>query len=171
MTSTGNQWSLSIEGANFIRRMEGERAIVYLDAGGLPTAGVGHLLSKVEARRYAVGTLVPSVKINSWFAVDCTTASSGAQRLFYTGRVLQAWQLQQATFDALCSFVFNLGEGAIRGGAKTMTAWGRGDIDRFCRSMTKWNNVMGADGLLTPNKGLAWRRAAEVSLIRDGKYS
>lgn len=49
---------------------EGRVESVYKDSLGYPTAGIGHLLTGADKRRYAVGDPVPAALVDSWFEQD-----------------------------------------------------------------------------------------------------
>lgn len=42
----------------------------YLDTRGLPTAGIGHLLTKEEQKKYPIGTKVPDAQVQKWWEED-----------------------------------------------------------------------------------------------------
>jgi lysozyme len=90
-----------------IKRWEGYETEVYLDPVGLPTGGVGHLLTPSELLRFPVGTDLSEAQIDAWLRSDIW-AAQGCVRLHVD------WDLDQAQFDALVSFVFNVGCEAFR---------------------------------------------------------
>lgn len=161
--------AISIPGKDFIKRHEGLSQKVYKDAGGLPTIGYGHLLKSDDAKNLGLG-IIGMKAISDWFDADVAAAAVGVDRQFYSHFYsLLAWQEAQTTIDALISFVFNLGEPAVASGKFTLARWRAGDKDGFCASLAKWDKVK-IDNVLTPNAGLAKRRAAEVKLIKSGSY-
>jgi lysozyme len=86
-----------------IREFEGFSARVYSDLGGKSTIGIGHLLRKGEvfdrlSESEAVALLCKDLETAEACVQDCVEVP-----------------LTQNAFDALCSFVFNLGCAAFRG--------------------------------------------------------
>jgi len=106
---------MSETGIAMLTAFEAEKSHMYLDQVGLPTIGVGHLLTKSE---------LSSGKL--WIAGQAVRRSTGlteqqmrdllAEDLDLTEVVItDAVQpvLTQPQFDALVSFTFNIGEGAF----------------------------------------------------------
>jgi lysozyme len=105
--------TLTADGLARLEHREGTRATMYRDSAGLPTIGVGHLLTKDElssGKLSALGVdwhqgLLPE-HITALLAHD----ASAAERAVTDGvRV----PLQPAQFDALVSFCFNVGVNAF----------------------------------------------------------
>jgi lysozyme len=71
--------------------------------------------------------------------------------------------LTQAQFDALTSFVFNLGPGAF-GGSTLLKKLNEGDYDGAAGEFSKWNKAR-ENGVLKVFSGLTRRRAAEAALF------
>ena len=92
-------------GINLIKRFEGFEAEIYLDAAGLPTIGYGHLLRSGEAEMFKNG-ISPEAG-EALLIKDVLSAESAVLRLV---RV----PLTDGQFDALVSFTFNLGAGALQ---------------------------------------------------------
>jgi GH24 family phage-related lysozyme (muramidase) len=87
-----------------LKLREGWRTKVYLDSRGLPTVGLGHLLTASEKQKYPVGTSVSESLLNSWAQQDAKKA--------YDAAVSQAAILgvsSQAFINALASVNFQLG--------------------------------------------------------------
>lgn len=107
---------ISQKGLQLIQEWEGVEPMVYLDAAGLPTIGCGHLLTKAE---------LSSGKI--LIGKEYVKYGSGLSPEHIMGLLLQdlsnvhecinesvKMRLSQNQFDALCSFVFNVGVGAFK---------------------------------------------------------
>lgn len=75
---------------------------MYLDAVGLPTAGVGHLLSAAEKQTFRVGTAISKEQSDAWFDVDLQKHSKVIDDLVKVA-------LTQGQYDALTSLVYNIG--------------------------------------------------------------
>lgn len=58
------------EALAYIREREGYREKVYLDTKGLPTAGMGHLLTAEEKALYPVKSVVPKEVLDRWTQYD-----------------------------------------------------------------------------------------------------
>ena len=141
----------SPEGLALIKHFEGFRPNVYLDAAGLPTVGVGHLIRPGED--FSAG--ISEAQGDELLAKDLGKAESAVARL--TPR-----QLSQGQFDALVAFTFNVGPGAYqRSTLRQCVAVGHDDlaVEQFGR----WTR---AGGRVLP--GLVRRRAAEAELYRRG---
>ena len=93
------------DGLNLIKRFEGFSAVIYLDAAGLPTIGYGHLLREGEHNMFKYGITEPAAQ--ALLAKDVWSAERAVLRLI---RV----PLTDGQFDALVSFAFNLGGGALQ---------------------------------------------------------
>lgn len=147
---------LSRKGVRFITGWEGFSSCPYRDAVGVwtigygSTAGVGPsspCVTKRRARRRL------KREINATYAPAVT-------------RLINR-NLNQEQFDALCSFVYNVGVGAL----ETSTLRKRlnsGENKRtvFREELPRWNRAGGA-----VLEGLTKRRWAEVRLANRGDYS
>ncbi len=93
---------LSPAGWALIKRSEGFRSQVYLDANGFRTIGYGHKLLPNEW--FVLG--IDELQATELLAADVRTAESAVERLVKV-------DLTQGQFDALVDFVYNLGEGRL----------------------------------------------------------
>lgn len=93
------------DGLNLIKRFEGFEPEIYLDAAGLPTIGYGHLLRPGEAEMFRNG--ISEEAGVALLIKDVLVAERAVLRLI---RV----PLTNGQFDALVSFAFNLGSGALQ---------------------------------------------------------
>jgi lysozyme len=71
--------------------------------------------------------------------------------------------LTQGQYDALVSFVFNLGGAAFRS-STLLKKLNSGDYDACPEQIMRWNKAR-VDGKLTPLRGLTRRRAAEAAIF------
>lgn len=91
------------DGLRLIRRFEGFSAVPYLCPAGYLTVGYGHVVKNPDAFRQPI-TEDEAVRILS---VDVETAERAVLRLISA-------PLTDGQFDALASFTFNLGAGALQ---------------------------------------------------------
>lgn len=140
---------ISAEGLQLLKRAEGYRGRVYLDAAGLPTIGYGHRL--VHPESFAAG--LTEEQAAELLAADVEEAERAVTRLV---RV----PLQQGQFDALVDFVYNLGSGRLA--KSTLLAMlNCGRYDDALEQLLHWDHVNGQE-----NGGLKARRTAESALWR-----
>lgn len=91
------------EGIDLIKRFEGFSPTVYICPAGYPTIGYGHLVR--EAERYEQG--ITEAEAEELLRRDVHAAESAVLRLIDV-------PLTDGQFDALASFTFNLGAGALQ---------------------------------------------------------
>lgn len=97
----------SATGLKKIAVREGTILHVYKDSKGLPTAGVGHLITAAEKAEYPVGRKITQAECDAWLQSDLTKCEDAVNGLGVS--------LKQNEFDALVSLVFNIGVGAASG--------------------------------------------------------
>jgi len=144
--------ALSNQGAKFIAGFEGFRADAYWDQwGSVWTIGFGH-----------TGGVRPGEKVTKEQALkvlreDAATAGQAVKDLVDV-------ELSQKQFDALVSFCFNLGGGALAE-STLLKKLNRGDYKGAQHQFGRWVH---AGGQVLP--GLVKRRAAEARLFGGGSY-
>lgn len=137
----------SPRGIDLIRRFEGVRLKTYKDAAGKPTIGIGHLLKPGE--KYPHG--ITEAEAEDLLRADLADAEKAVAAL--------GVKLRQPEFDALASFAYNLGGGALASSTlakRVMISDAIGAAVEF----VKWIHVGGK-----PLKGLLRRRLAEATLF------
>lgn len=156
-----DHWSLSPRGTEFIAGFEGFVSRPYNDAAGNATIGYGHLLhygqvTVYDRVRYAAGLSRKAALV--LLRKDAEWASRCVRQ--HIVRPLQ----NQTTFDALVSFVFNVGCGGLTGTRVQRDIEGEkwGDL-RY--ALIEWDHAGGAE-----LPGLRRRREAEATLILTGSY-
>jgi lysozyme len=92
-------------GVKQIAKREGSVLHVYKDSKGLPTAGVGHLLSAGENQLYPVGSKITQAQSDDWLITDLREAEDAVNSI--------GVDLTQNEFDALVSLTFNIGVGGF----------------------------------------------------------
>jgi len=151
-------------GLTLLEEFEGREPYAYNDGAGYMTIGVGHRLTDDELASGLVdigGQLVSwkqgltEDQIDHLAAQDLSWAMDAVRR--HVTR-----PLNQGQFNALTSFVFNIGETAFSssGALKALNA---GDETDFLRRMQLWNKAAGS---VMP--GLQKRRAYEAALWSQG---
>jgi lysozyme len=151
----------SASGITFLIHNEGIRYNAYPDSKGLPTIGVGHLLTPVEKTS---GSLRIEGVLVRWKRSALTHEQTEAllkQDLQPTEAVLRPFEddLCQAQYDALISFIFNIGASAFRKSTvyKRLTA---GRLSEVPKAMGMWRKPV----------ELVPRRMRECKLFVTGEY-
>lgn len=139
---------LSKRGAELIARFEGFRSAPYQDSVGVWTIGYGHT-SGVGPTTKPV-TTAQALKL---LEADAAVAATAIRDLVKV-------RLNQNQFDALVSFTFNLGTGALAE-STLLKKLNKGDYKGAAREFSKW---VYAGGVRLD--GLARRRRAEAALFR-----
>lgn len=136
----------SAAGLGLIKHFEGLRLKAYKCSAGVDTIGYGH-----------TGGVSPKAtcteaQAHDWLVQDVAQAERDVARLVKV-------PLRQGQFDALVSFVFNLGGGNL---AKStlLKKLNAGDIAGAGQEFLKWNRAGGA-----VLEGLTKRRAAEREMF------
>lgn len=141
--------TLSEAGLRLIRESEGFRTHAYPDSGGIWTIGYGH------TRGVRQGDCCDEETATRWLLEDVAVAEAAVARQI-------AVPLSQGPFDALVDFVFNLGEGALRG-STLRRKLNAGDHDGAAAEFPRWCH---AGSQVLP--GLVKRRAREKQLFEGG---
>lgn len=97
---------LSDAGIDLVAKFEGRRLTVYADPVGLPSVGIGHLLTAAERKKWPVGTKLTAAEVDALFRKDVARFEQAVN-----DKVLVT--LNQGQFDALVSLAFNIGAGAF----------------------------------------------------------
>ena len=139
-------------GLELIKKFESFRAIAYKDTAGLWTIGWGHLIKKGEK---FLGP-ISSVQAQTLLLQDVQEAVDCVNRL-------TTITLNQNQFDALVSFTYNLGCGALEESSLLKYV----NLGRFLAAASefhKWNHDR-VNGKLVVVAGLTNRRQLEVQLF------
>lgn len=150
---------ISEEGLDHIVAREGEKLRAYLDGGGVWTIGVGH------TRGVKRGMTCTVEQSRAWLRDDVLEAEASI-RYFVPEATLKA--LPQSAYDALVSFVFNLGRQSFvhpRTGSPTglLRALNARFFDDVPKQFMRWVYDNGVKV-----KGLENRRADEAAQWRQG---
>ena len=151
---------MSENGLELLTQWEGFKLTMYKDSAGLPTIGVGHLLTKSELSsgkitingvpvKYANG--LTEQQVTDLLAQDVKPASSAVN----SGVKVP---LKQNQFDALCSFTFNVGVAAFTG-STLLKVLNQKQYDQVPTQLLRWTR---AGGKVV--QGLVNRRNNEIKL-------
>lgn len=94
------KFKISANGLALIKSFEGLRYTAYLCDGGVWTIGYGHTKGVKE------GDTCTLTEANTWLLEDVATAEEAVNK--------EGLNINQNQFDALVSFVFNVGESAFK---------------------------------------------------------
>lgn len=139
---------ISNRGLALIKKSEGLRLEAYLCPAGIPSIGYGH------TRGVAIGLTCTEAQAEAWLLEDLEPSERGVSELV---RV----PLTQGQYDALASFTFNLGVGALTG-SRLLALLNARDYAGASAEFSRWVH---AKGKALP--GLVTRRASERALF-DG---
>lgn len=141
----------SENGVELIKRFEGLELEAYQDIAGIWTIGYGHTGADVQ----------PGMKISEHDAEDLLRRDLKPREQAVDGAVKVP--LNQNEFDALVSFVYNVGASAFRG-STALKRLNKGDRVGAADALTWWNKAT-VGGVLREVLGLTRRRAAERALF------
>jgi lysozyme len=152
--------SLSGAGARFIAAFEGFRARLYDDAAGHCTIGYGHLVhhgpsNGSEPAEFRRG--ISRERALELLHADAERAADAVRREVKV-------PLSQEQFDALVSFVFNVGGGGFTS-STLLRELNAGNYDAVPPQLARWVKAGGQT-----LAGLVRRRAAEGRLFAEGEY-
>lgn len=142
-------------GVNLIAQFEGFSATAYNDPPGSDkySIGFGHQIQPGE-EHYLTDTITVD-QGRALLAQDTASAQN-------TVRNAITWPLTSAQFDALTSFVYNVGAGAFNAGSVPAKI-NSGDLAAAASTMLQYNKVHDAQGNLVVNDALTARRQTEAS--------
>ena len=138
-------------GVDLIKKWEGFRPTMYLDAVGKPTIGYGTLIDTTDEQYLRTATITPQ-QAEELLRRDLVPFERAINETITV-------PLAQNQFDALVSFVYNLGPGALRNGSLPRLINGRADALAIS---TKWREYRMAGGRVL--QGLVNRRREELAL-------
>ena len=136
-------------GRAFLTQQEGERLTSYKDSGGRYTIGVGHLLL-----RGGPGQHITHEQSQTLLTADLARFVAAVNKAVTR-------PLTQHQFNALVSFAFNLGEGALRKSSLLrLVNAGSTDAVAITNAFKLWRNVNGK-----PSPAIEARRLREAALF------
>lgn len=148
-----NNFQLDQAGEAFIKSFEGLRLEAYQDGAGVWTIGWGHTQDVTQA-----SPAISLLEAEAFFQADLAPAVTAVNKLV---TVL----VNQNQGNALCDFVFNLGEKRLFN-STLLVKLNRGDIPGAAKEFLRWvfvENPVTQKAEMSP--GLARRRQAEMKLF------
>jgi lysozyme len=136
----------SQRGIDLIKSFEGCELRAYRDAVGVLTIGYGHTVGVKE------GDVITQAQADNMLADDLVIYEQGVHSLVRR-------TLTQGQFDALVSFAFNVGIGAL-GKSTLLRMLNSGDYASAAQQFARWNKAGGRE-----LRGLTRRREAERRLF------
>ena len=138
--------TISQKGIDAIKKFEGCKLFAYRDSVGVPTIGYGH------TKGVKMGMSVTQKQADDFLLEDIKPCE----------KVLNAMciNFKQNQFDALVSWIFNLGEGKFSGSTMRKKIISRATDIEITDQMVRWYNAGGK-----PSVGLKKRRIAEANLF------
>jgi len=140
---------VSAEGVDFIKRWEGLSLEAYQDGGGVWTIGYGHTAGVQKDDR------ITESDAEDFLLDDISWAEKAINKLVNTN-------LSQKQFDAIVSFVYNLGTTNFKA-STLLRRLNSGDFLEVPEQICRWNHD-GSNMVL----GLSRRRVAEAQRFLDG---
>lgn len=150
----------SQNGIELLKELEGIKLTVYHDIAGLPTIGVGHLLTRDELSSGKINILGVLYKYGDGITETQAERLLAHDVAFAEGAVSACGaELTQNQFDALVCFVFNIGRNAFAQSTlrKYLSA---GELSEVPTQMRRWVHAGGK-----MSTGLANRREKEIKLF------
>jgi len=151
---------MSENGKRLLSEWEGTELKLYQDAVGLPTIGVGHLLTRGELTSGKIVIRGVPVRYQNGLALQQALDLLGQDLESFETVVTESVvaQLKQNQFDAIVSFVFNTGVSAFKG-STLLKVLNQNQLDQTPVQLRRW---VYAGGRVIP--GLANRREKEIAL-------
>ncbi len=146
---------LSSLGQQFIKSFEKCRLVAYPDAVGVWTIGWGHTGGVKK------GDHCTQEQADAWFTSDVTVFERAVDRLVHLPVV-------QHQFDALGSFAYNAGIGALSM-STLLKRLNEHNYQSAANNFELWDKGM-VDGRLVSIPGLTTRRRAERRIFLEGVY-
>lgn len=149
--------SVSTSGVNLVKKFEGLHKVTdsgtvraYRCPAGKWTIGWGHTKGVKSGMNASVE------ECEKMLVEDLNEAGAVVKRMVHV-------PLSQLQYDALVSFVFNLGAGNFKS-STLLKKLNKGLYDEVPEQIMRWNKAR-VDGVLQPLKGLTRRRTAEAAMF------
>jgi len=140
----------SEKGIEFIASHEGLKLKAYKCPAGVLTIGYGHTKGVMH------GDVITKEHAIVYLKEDVTDAENAVKRHLKS--------LNQNQFDALVSFVFNVGSGNFQSSTLLKKAIVNPNDKSIAAEFMKWNKAKNSSGILVELPGLTKRRQQEANL-------
>lgn len=147
---------VSANGINQLKFLEKERFVVYIDEAGHKTVGVGHKV--LPSDNLNVGDSITPLESGKYLRNDLSLAERAIRN-----NVLVP--LNQNQFDALASFIFNIGTGAFSK-STLLRKLNEYDYNGALAEFPRWKFVT-INGIKEESPGLIKRRSYEQNLFNS----
>ena len=137
---------------DLIKKFEGLRLEAYLCPAQVPTIGFGSTMYQ-DGRKVKIGDVLTLQEAEALLVWELQTK----------GKAMPKLRLNQNQYDAVMSFVFNLGLGAFKGSTLYKKINMNPSDPTIRAEFTRWNKAR-VNGSLVELKGLTNRRKAEADL-------
>ncbi len=137
-------------GLDLIKRYEGLKLTAYKCPAGIWTIGYGHTF---QVRK---GDVITEIQATEFLKKDVRHAQDAIVKHVTI-------DLEQSQFDALVSFIFNVGVGAFRN-STLLKMLNKGRYKAAAGQFNRWNKAR-VKGVLKPLRGLTRRRNDEAELF------
>ncbi len=143
---------ISYNGVKFIQNEEGFRGTAYLDSGGVPTLGFGS--TWVDGKPVEMGMTCTEKQAELYMETHLANVQTAINQMVKA-------PLTQNQFDALASFCYNLGTGALRE-STLLKLLNQYQYTEAAKQFDRWVHVNGK-----PVPGLIARRRRERSMFES----
>lgn len=144
------------EGIALIKKYEGLRLKAYLCPAGVPTIGYGTI--RVKGVPVVLGMSCSESDADKWLQLEIDKKESNILKMVTAN-------INKNMLAALVSFVYNLGEGALRN-STLLVKLNSGDFATAANEFLKWNKVKDPKtGKFSALSGLTKRRQDERTLF------
>ena len=145
---------ISSKGLNLIKTFEGLKLESYQCQAGVWTIGYGH------THKVTKGMKITEEQADYYLRQDVKTVTVNLDKFISKHNL----SLNQNQYDALCSFIFNVGYGNFLSSSICKGLINKEPIENFPKYFSLWNKVR-VNGVLTVSNGLIKRRKSEASLF------
>ena len=153
-SKVSGQWDISENGYALIRDSEGFRDKAYRDTGGVWTLGFG-TIKYPDGRSVKQGDTCTREQAEQWLKSDCRWVDACLDKYVKAN-------INQNQFDALASFVYNIGENQFSS-STLLAKLNAGDYRVAAANFDRW--IYDNGKIIT---GLVKRRAREKALFMKG---
>ncbi|MBD1919769.1 glycoside hydrolase family protein [Microcoleus sp. FACHB-831] len=148
---------ISQKGLDLIKKFEGLYLTAYLDPAGIPTIGYG-TIRYPNGQKVKLGNEITEQQAEAYLLDECSKFAQKVEKLVTAS-------LNQNQFDALVSFCYNLGDGAL-GQSTLLKELNKANYLGAANEFPRWNKAT-VKGKLQVLNGLVKRRAEEKALFES----